>query len=110
LKLLFDQNLSPALVERLADLFPESTHLYFFDFDRADDLEVWAWAKKEGFAIVTKDADFADLDAMIGGPPFVVWLRVGNCSTDRAESLLRDNHAIIERFVENHESGVIALS
>jgi len=28
MKLLFDQNLSPRLVERLTDIFPDSTHVY----------------------------------------------------------------------------------
>ncbi|MBI2472649.1 MAG: DUF5615 family PIN-like protein [Planctomycetes bacterium] len=28
MKLLFDQNLSPRLVERLTDIFPNSTHVY----------------------------------------------------------------------------------
>lgn len=36
MKLLFDRNLSPRLVNRLADLFPESTHVYLLEMDRAD--------------------------------------------------------------------------
>jgi predicted nuclease of predicted toxin-antitoxin system len=40
LKLLFDQNLSPGLVERLADLYPGSTHVYSMGLDRASDLAV----------------------------------------------------------------------
>ena len=40
MKLLFDQNLSPKLVHRLADLFPDSSHVQLVGLDRAgDDLD-----------------------------------------------------------------------
>ena len=41
MKLLFDQNLSPRLIARLADLFPESVHVSDVELDRVGDLEVW---------------------------------------------------------------------
>ena len=34
---LFDQNLSPCLVDYLADIYPESTHVYHIGLDRAPD-------------------------------------------------------------------------
>ena len=37
MKLLFDQNLSPCLVDYLADIYPESTHVYHIGLDRAPD-------------------------------------------------------------------------
>ena len=37
MKLLFDQNLSPRLVLKLADLFPDSNLVYAVDLDRAQD-------------------------------------------------------------------------
>jgi predicted nuclease of predicted toxin-antitoxin system len=57
MKLLFDQNLSPELVNRLADLFPGSSHVQAVVLDCADDDQVWEHARLNGFAIVTKDAD-----------------------------------------------------
>jgi predicted nuclease of predicted toxin-antitoxin system len=45
MKLLFDHNLSPRLVNRLADLFPESTHIYMLGLEQADDREVWLYAQ-----------------------------------------------------------------
>jgi predicted nuclease of predicted toxin-antitoxin system len=44
MKLLFDHNLSPRLVDRLADLFPGSTHLYTLDMDRDEDRQVWIYS------------------------------------------------------------------
>lgn len=60
-KLLFDQNLSPKLIKRLADLYPNSDHLDLLGLGEANDSIVWEYAKQNGFVVITKDADFADL-------------------------------------------------
>jgi len=36
-KLLFDQNISPDLVRRLHDLFPDSNHVYSLSLHESDD-------------------------------------------------------------------------
>jgi len=46
-KLLFDENLSRKLVERLEDLFPGSTHLAFEGLLTAPDIDVWNDAKAQ---------------------------------------------------------------
>jgi predicted nuclease of predicted toxin-antitoxin system len=45
MKLLFDQNLSPRLVLNLADLFPDSNHVYAIALDRAQDRDVYEYAR-----------------------------------------------------------------
>lgn len=72
MKLLFDQNLSPRLVNHLADLYSDSNHVYILGIDRAPDVEIWEYARRENFLIVTKDADFSDLCMMLGFPPKVI--------------------------------------
>jgi predicted nuclease of predicted toxin-antitoxin system len=108
-KLLFDQNLSPKLVERLADLYPNSNHLDLLGLGTADDVLVWKHAKNNDFVIVTKDADFADLSMLRGFPPKVVWIRRGNCSTDDITDILRNNKEGIEEVVTNSTLGVLTL-
>jgi predicted nuclease of predicted toxin-antitoxin system len=50
---------------------------------------IWKWAKSNGFSIVTFDSDFVDLSLVFGFPPKVIWLRLGNSSTERiAKTLL----------------------
>jgi predicted nuclease of predicted toxin-antitoxin system len=41
MKLLFDHNLSPKLVYRLSELFPNSNHVYHLGLDRVEDRQVW---------------------------------------------------------------------
>jgi predicted nuclease of predicted toxin-antitoxin system len=53
--LLFDQNLSPYLVERLADLYPNSVHVSAVGLDIALDKTVWEHARQHDHIIVTSD-------------------------------------------------------
>ena len=41
MRLLLDHNLSPRLVDRLADVYPGSSHVFRVGLDRALDLDVW---------------------------------------------------------------------
>ena len=72
MKLLFDQNLSPKLILRLADLHPGSEHVINLALDQASDQDVWDFAKANGFAIVTKDSDYPNLVTISGSPPKVL--------------------------------------
>jgi predicted nuclease of predicted toxin-antitoxin system len=98
MRLLFDQNLSFKLCDRLADLFPDSDQVRRLDLDRADDQAIWRYAQAHDFMLVTQDADFADLAAVFGPPPKVIWLRCGNQPTDAIERLLRQRAEIIGTF------------
>jgi predicted nuclease of predicted toxin-antitoxin system len=110
MKLLFDQNLSPKLVNRLADLFPDSTHVLTVGLDCASDDQVWEHARLKGLAIVTKDADFNNLSVVRGSPPKVIWLLLGNCTTAQVEALFRARFATIEAFEKDLAVGTLALS
>jgi predicted nuclease of predicted toxin-antitoxin system len=109
MKLLFDQNLSPRLVKRLSDLYPDSNHVHPLGIDRVTDTEVWECARREGFPIVTKDADFSDLCMLLGFPPKVIWIRRGNCKTSDIETLLRRHHPDIEALDKDAVIGVLTL-
>ncbi len=109
MSLLFDHNLSAQLIERLADLFPGCAHTGAAGLARAQDLEVWHYARGRGLAIVTKDSDFHHLSLLRGFPPKVVWIRTGNCSTRRIEEILRREHWTIVAFLTSKEEALLAL-
>lgn len=89
MKLLLDQNLSPRLVKALADLYPGSTHLQDAGLASASDEDVWDYALKNGYAIVSKDSDFNERVMVYGTPPKVIWIRRGNCTTREIEQILQ---------------------
>ena len=109
MKLLFDQNLSPKLVSRLADVYPGSDHVADVGLAQAMDRDVWSHAAQSALAIVSKDSDFSEMSVLRGFPPNVVWIRRGNCSTAEIEALLRDNRDAIERLGEGPDTGVLML-
>ena len=109
MKLLLDENLSSRLVPRLADLFPDSTHVRDVGLRAADDPSVWDYARQNGFLIVSKDADMHDLSLLFGDPPKVIWLRLGNCSTAQVENLLRREYEAIKAFYEDNTVSLLAL-
>lgn len=85
MKLLFDQNLSPRLVNRLADIHLDYRHIFSISLERADDRVLWEYARQNGFPVVTRDSDFSELSILRGFPPKVIWIRRGNCSTNQIE-------------------------
>lgn len=100
MKLLFDQNLSHRLPDQLADLFPGSTQVRLIGMDRSPDGEVWDYARREGYAVATRDVDLAEIATLRGPPPLVVWLRGGNSSTAVVEAALRARHEAIVAAAE----------
>jgi predicted nuclease of predicted toxin-antitoxin system len=107
--LLLDQNLSRHLVARLAGAYPGATHVALVGLDRASDTEVLVYARAQSLAVVSKDADFVDLVSLMDTPPKIIWLRVGNCSTDDVEETLRSERAAIVAFLADRESRVLEL-
>ena len=88
MRLLLDQSLSPRLLNFLADLYPGSQHVRNVGLGAADDEQVCF---------------------LVGGPPKVVWIRLGNCSTEDIARLLRQHHADLVAFDQHAEATFMAL-
>ncbi len=109
MKLLLDQNLSRRLCQRLSDIYPQIQHICSKGLETATDQQIWDFAQKEGFVLVSKDGDFHELSFMYGAPPKVIWLRIGNCTTSQTENLLRENKKAIEQFLSDDIAALMLL-
>ena len=109
MKLLFDQNLSRFLVERVGDEFKGSLHVIHLGLEQATDCEIWEWAGEHDFTIVSKDSDFRDLAASSVPPPKAIWLRVGNASTEQIEQLLYANSGRILEFEHEERDSLLII-
>ena len=109
MKLLFDENLSPRLVDLLSSTFPDSTHVCQVGLSQADDDTVWFHAKDHGYTIVSKDSDFHQRSFVLGIPPKVIWIRRGNCTTMEIATLLQDHQSDLQRFEQNNEAAFLEL-
>jgi predicted nuclease of predicted toxin-antitoxin system len=110
MKLLFDENLSPKLAQLLHDLFPDSVHVRDVGLKASDDLIVWKYAQDNSLIICSKDSDMHQRSFLLGFPPKVVWVRLGNCSTSDVEKLLRRHFATIEVFAADDYASFLSLS
>ena len=108
-RLLFDENLSPRLVKLLAEPFPGSVHVDDVGLHGRPDGDVWAYARDNGFVLVSKDNDFRQLSFLRGAPPKVVWLRIGNAPTHAAADLLRSRKADVESFVCDADTALFVI-
>jgi predicted nuclease of predicted toxin-antitoxin system len=109
LKLLLDQNTSYRLVDALSDIFPDSEHVRLVGLATADDEAVWTYAAANNLLLVSKDSDFRQRSFVFGPPPKVVWVALGNCSTDQIEAALRQRRDTIEQFAADPESALLVL-
>jgi len=108
-KLLFDENLPPRLVELLADIYPGSLHVHHCGLAASDDSAIWEYAGKSGLTIVTKDSDFQERSVLLGAPPKVIWVRATNCSGAHIEFLLRMASALVSRFLQQEQETCLVL-
>ena len=104
MKLLFDHNLSHKLVGRLGDAFPDSEHVRSVGLQEASDHALWEYARSKGFTIVSKDEDFHQLSFLRGPPPKVVWVKLGNCTTDDVERVLRERQSDLLEFDDDEDA------
>jgi predicted nuclease of predicted toxin-antitoxin system len=73
-------------------------------------IERWEFAKTEGFAIVTLDSDFHERSLLEGSPPKVIWLRIGNTSTAKTESLLAARALEIITFLSDEDDACLVIA
>lgn len=99
MKLLLDQNISFRITSKIQDLFPESKQVRDLGLENSKDSFLWNYAKENNYCIVTFDGDFYDLGLIKGSSPKVIWLRLGNTSTQNIETVLRKIYELIKTFL-----------
>jgi predicted nuclease of predicted toxin-antitoxin system len=107
LKVLLDQNISFRVAARLSSEFPGCAQVRQFGLENRSDLEIWKFATDHDFTNVTFDADFHDLVTLFGHPPKVVWLRIGNTSTNNLITLLLHYSAVIKSCTADSNHGAV---
>ncbi len=110
MKLLLDENLSDRIIPQILDLFPDSSHVKSLGLLRTDDSISWSFAGQHGFIIVSKDSDFHQRSLVLGAPPKFIFLRVGNCPTDRITGILRSESVVIYAFTNDPSTSILVLA
>ena len=87
----------------MSQVFPEVKQVRDVGLENKTDTEIWQFAKSNGFAIVTFDADYYDLMTVKGFPPKIIWLRLGNTSTSRIVASLVMRREVIHAFLNDEQ-------
>ncbi|MEQ8302042.1 MAG: DUF5615 family PIN-like protein [Cyclobacteriaceae bacterium] len=101
MKLLLDQNVSYRLVKKIELIFPESKHVSKLGLLNKPDLDIWEFARREDYVIVTFDSDYYDLSLTKGQPPKLIWIRTGNTTTSNIDRLLTQKADQISTFAKD---------
>lgn len=109
MKLLLDQNVSPRLAQRLADIFPNSAHVETLGLGTASDNAIWEFARSNEFTIVSKDGDFSRHSLLHGWPPKFLWLMLGNCTTSDIEQAIRSAGPAVAEFAADATTGTLII-
>lgn len=98
MKLLVDENLSDKLVTWLDVVFPGSRHVKQLGLQSKPDDHVWEFARSGGFIILTQDDDFIEMNALLGYPPKVIHLALGNRTTAQWRAIIEASAETFVRF------------
>lgn len=109
MNLLFDQNISPRILKILPQQFSNCQQVRFIGLEDSPDFEIFKFARANGFAVVTFDSDFVDLNAMYGTPPKIVYLNTGNLTTRNVSELLTDNILKIHHYLNSESDHILEL-
>jgi predicted nuclease of predicted toxin-antitoxin system len=109
-RILLDQNLSPKLVRRLADILPGWESVYDHGLTGSSDPFIFDWARRSEFAaVVSTDRDFVHLAERLGPPPKVIRIERCDVPSRTIELLLRREALRIHSFLESNRA-VLLLS
>jgi predicted nuclease of predicted toxin-antitoxin system len=102
-KLLFDRNISFRIIKIISTHFPESAQVRELQLEGATDRQIWEYAKRNNYVIVSFDEDFYDYSNLYGHPPKIIWLRTGNTKTLYIANLLLQKEEIIKSFLDDKD-------
>jgi len=101
-RILLDQNLSPKLIRKLADILPGLESVYEHDLIGSSDPYIFEWARRSEFsALVSADRDFVHLAERVGPPAKVIRIERCDFPSRTIELLLRREAVRIYSFLES---------
>ena len=108
-----DFNLPPEMAVWLKEGFMVSAKSFReLNFDTTPDVDVYKIAAQQSNVIVitTKDVDFIDYQKVIGAPPKILYISVGNISNQNLKKIIQHNFADILQLFLQSDTSLIEIS
>ena len=110
MKLLLDANISWRLCSFFTENFGECAHVNKTELTcPASDLEIWQFARKHGYTIVTQDSDFLNFLETKGYPPKLILIKTGNVKREQMQKILLQAKLSIIELHNNEEYGLLEI-
>jgi len=110
MKLLLDANISWRITAQLQQHFDDCKHIDRTELNSpAKDIDIWNYALKNNFIIVTNDDDFLHFINTKNFPPKIILLRTGNQSSDYIAKLLIRHKPAISDLHFSEELGLLEI-
>ncbi len=107
---ILDNNLSVNLINQISELSTEISHVSIVALERSSDMEIWQYAKQNGYTIITKDSDFKTLSNLFDCPPKVIRVNCGNQTNTYMRDMLLSKSNTIFRFMEKIDECYLELN
>ena len=75
----------------------------------ADDIDIWEFAKRLSFVILTFDEDYINLSLRFGHPPKVILLKSFDQTSNTVMRLLHSSEKEIEEFFTSTEDSLLQI-
>lgn len=102
MKLFFDQNVSYRILKKIDAFYSDCVHSSTVGLNGSPDIEIRSYCLENDYTIVTFDSDFYEMANLLGHPPKIIWLRMGNRTTSEIASLLIKYKDQVTSFIEDH--------
>ena len=101
-----DAHLAPSLAPWMTGTFAEveAYSVSFLGLRDASDSEIWDRARTANAIVMTKDSDFPKRLAQVGPPPYVLYLRMGNTSSEALKRVLEVRLPVALALFQSGES------
>jgi predicted nuclease of predicted toxin-antitoxin system len=110
-ELWLDVQISPVIAKWLSEETGLSVKsAYITGLNDLSDREIYLKAKNAGKVIlISKDADFPDLIGLLGAPPKLISIRIGNCDNKKLFEFLKANIKQAINYLINFDKDIIEL-
>jgi predicted nuclease of predicted toxin-antitoxin system len=109
MKLLLDENISFRIKYQIGYLFDEIIHVSSLQDSPLTDNQIWEFAEKNNFIILTNDRDFEEMSIFRGIPPKVIIVKTGNLNKNILADKIKNNIANIEKFTNDSNLRILEI-
>lgn len=110
MKLLIDQNISIRVVDSISDIFPDSQHVLSVSLNDASDLEIWEYASKNDFTLISTEEQSFDRNIVSKDGPKIIYVKGELMNTTKLEWTLRVNEDMVNEFISEESTTCLQLS